>query len=78
MSDGDDILAALLEPESDRAWKVAAGHVIYTTLEEVRRTNGRVTSLERWRDRIIGAISIMLALPTIAALAIGLTHWEGP
>lgn len=41
--------------------------------EQAKITNGRVTNLERWKDRITGAwMSVSLLGPVITGLTVGL------
>lgn len=61
----EDLLEALLEPDDDKAWKLAVGHAIReiradgkAMKAQVTLTNGRVTALEAWRHRITGALII--------------------
>lgn len=61
----DEQLAALLNPEFDRPWKIAVG----TTLSEIRqmtaRTNGRVTRLEKFMFMVSGGlvVVVLIAVP---------------
>ena len=50
MDEHEQYLQVLIGDEpapDDRAWKVAAGHIIAATWQQARKTNGRVTRLER-------------------------------
>ena len=43
---------------------------IHEILKQVKITNGRVTSLEAWKDQISGGIKILLAILAFVAFAI--------
>ena len=43
---------------------------IHEILKQVKITNGRVTSLEAWKDQISGGIKILLAILAFLAFAI--------
>ncbi len=70
---GEDIFDALLRPEDDRAWKLAVGAAIREIREtsadaaaQARLTNGRVTALEAWRNRIVGALGFIAVTAPVA------------
>lgn len=56
-------LAEQASTNADEAKKVAA-----QTLEQSLKTNGRVTRLELWRERIMGGLTLLAAGGVIAAL----------
>lgn len=72
----EDLLEALLEPDDDKAWKLAVGHAIReirtdgkAMKAQVTLTNGRVTALEAWRHRITGALIVISAgMPALTFL----------
>jgi tetrahydromethanopterin S-methyltransferase subunit G len=53
MSEQDKILSVLVERQANIASKLDEIHV------QVKNTNGRVTSLEAWKNFISGAIAIL-------------------
>ncbi|GIW17427.1 MAG: hypothetical protein KatS3mg064_0584 [Tepidiforma sp.] len=61
MSDGD-LLDQLLNPESDRAWRVAVGHTLREVREQTMRTNGRVSRLERFIWALGGGLIVCGAI----------------
>lgn len=56
-------LAEQASGNANEAKKVAA-----QTLEQSIKTNGRVTRLELWRERIMGGLTVLASLGAIAAL----------
>lgn len=62
----DELLAALLEPDDDRAWKIAVGQTLHDVKEQAKATNGRVRALETWRAYLAGAVAVLtLGMPFI-------------
>ncbi len=68
-----DILEALLQPENDRAWKLAMGHTVSQISEQTQKTNGRVTRLERFQWTVTGGLAVVMAIvvPIFLKLVIG-------
>lgn len=58
----EDILDALLRPDDDHAWKLAAGHAIRNIEGQTQHTNGRVTKLERFMWAVGGGLAVVSAV----------------
>lgn len=56
------LLDALMEPEDDFAWKLAAGAVLTDLRDQTRRTNGRVTKLEKFMWAVGGGFVVIGAV----------------
>lgn len=54
-----DLLDALLEPDDEHAWKLAVGATLGGIHAQTVKTNGRVTALERDRNRIFGGLTVI-------------------
>lgn len=63
----DNYIDDLLRPEDDRSWKLAVGHILREQLSEARKTNGRITEVEKWRDRMELQESIKKAVDEASA-----------
>lgn len=57
-----EILSALLEPDDDRAWKLAVGATLGHIHTQTVKTNGRVTALERDRNLLYGGLAVVGAI----------------
>jgi hypothetical protein len=57
-----EILNALLEPDDDRAWKVAVGATLGGIHAQTVKTNGRVSALERDRNKLAGGLIVIGAI----------------
>ncbi len=62
MQPDNDLLVQLLEPEDDRAWKVAVGHTLRGLLQQTTRTNGRVSKLEKFMFMALGGLVVVSAI----------------
>lgn len=60
--DHGELLDQLLDPTNDRAWKVAAGYILSDVHSQTRKTNGRVTKLERFMWLCIGGLAVISAI----------------
>lgn len=68
MREDRDLYDDLLKLDDDRAWKYAVGQALRELVMQTRATNGRVTALEAWRNRITGVMAlVVLAVPVISA-----------
>jgi hypothetical protein len=62
------ILNRLDEQDRNSARNQVANHDLMVEIkEQVKKTNGRVSRLETWRNRIAGAIALMAFIITIYA-----------
>lgn len=62
MQPDSDLLEQLLDPEDDRAWKVAVGHTLRGLLHQTTRTNGRVGKLEKFMFMAMGGLVVVSAI----------------
>lgn len=62
MHPDSDLLQQLLDPEDDRAWKVAVGHTLRGLLHQTTRTNGRVSKLEKFMFAAVGGLMVVSAV----------------
>lgn len=54
-----DLLNALLEPDDEHAWKLAVGATLGNIHAQTIKTNGRVSALERDRNKIYGGLAVI-------------------
>ena len=68
MSRDEDLYDDLLKLDDDRAWKYAVGQALRELVVQTRKTNGRVTTIEAWKNRITGTVALMVfAVPIMSA-----------
>lgn len=68
MSRDEDLYDDLLNLADDRAWKLAVGQALRELVVQTRKTNGRVTTIEAWKNRITGIVALMVfAVPIMSA-----------
>ncbi len=65
----NELLEHLLNPEDDKAWKVGMGLLLSSLLTQATKQNGRMSILEAWRWKVIGAAAgISAVIPVLVLL----------
>lgn len=65
----DDLLRQLLNPDDDRAWKLAVGFMLGDLLADQRRVELRIQAIEKMYQMVIGGFGLLtlILLPLAGA-----------